>query len=73
MSIYSATAQIAAMLGGYLYEWVFDRQVVPLIYLAALCTLTALAWIPFVATMSDPVRAATPDQSGQEALKGLPA
>jgi predicted MFS family arabinose efflux permease len=73
MSIYSATAQIAAMLGGYLYEWVFDRQIVPLIYLAALCTLTALAWIPFVATMSDPVRAATPDQSGQEALKGLPA
>lgn len=72
MSIYSATAQIAAMLGGYLYEWVFDRQIVPLIYLAALCTLTALAWIPFVATRSDPVTA-TPDQSGQEALKGLPA
>jgi MFS family permease len=73
MSIYSATAQIAAMLGGYLYEWAFDRQIVPLIYLAALCTLTALAWIPFVATRSDPVRATTPDQSGQEALKGLPA
>jgi MFS family permease len=73
MSIYSATAQVAAMLGGYLYEWVFDRQIVPLIYLAALCTLTALAWVPFVATRNDPVRATTPDESGQEALKGLPA
>jgi hypothetical protein len=73
MSIYSATAQIAAMLGGYLYEWVFDRQIVPLIYLAALCTLTALAWIPFVATRSDSVSATRPDPSGQETLKGLPA
>jgi hypothetical protein len=36
MSIYSATAQIAAMMGGYLYEWVFHQQLVSLIYLAAL-------------------------------------
>ena len=48
MAIYSATAQIAAMLGGYLYEWVFHQQIVPLIYLAALCTVGALAWLPLL-------------------------
>jgi MFS family permease len=53
MSIYSTTAQIAAMLGGYLYEWVFDQQIIPLIYLAAACTLSALAWVPFFPTGAD--------------------
>jgi MFS family permease len=50
MSIYSATAQLAAVVGGYLYEWVFRQQIAPLICLAALCTLAALAWIPFLPT-----------------------
>jgi MFS family permease len=50
MSIYSATAQIAAVLGGYLYEWVFQQQIAPLICLAALCTLGAIVWVPFLPT-----------------------
>jgi MFS family permease len=56
MSIYSATAQVAAMMGGYLYEWVFHQQIVPLIYLAAIGTLTALAWIPFLPGHEDSPR-----------------
>jgi hypothetical protein len=30
-----------------LYERVFDHHMTPLIYLAALCTLGVLAWVPF--------------------------
>ena len=73
MSIYSATAQIAAMLGGYLYEWVFHQQIVPLIYLAALCTLSALVWIPFFPARAEWVRPATPPEDRQHVPKGLPA
>jgi len=72
MSIYSATAQIAAVLGGHLYEWVFHQQIVPLIYLAAACTVTALAWVPFFPSQTERLkeRATRDDRS---ALEGLPA
>jgi len=73
MSIYSATAQIVAMMGGYLYEWVFHQQLVPLIYLAALCTLSALAWIPFFPTGPEWVKAESSDERRHPSLKGLPA
>lgn len=48
MAVYSATAQVSAMLGGHLYERVFDHQIAPLIYLAAAVTLAAFLWIPFL-------------------------
>jgi hypothetical protein len=74
MSIYSATAQLTAVFGGYLYEWVFHRDIVPLIYLAALCTLMALAWVPFLPTLAAREREQTRDEErGHHALGGLPA
>jgi MFS family permease len=73
MSIYSATAQIGAMMGGYLYEWVFHQHIVPLIYLAALCTLSALAWIPFFPARPECVRAEPSDEARHSSLRGLPA
>jgi cyanate permease len=74
MSIYSATAQLAAVLGGYMYEWIFDQHIVPLIYLAALCTLTAFAWIPFLPAQAERGRDETArEQRGHHALGGLPA
>jgi MFS family permease len=48
MAVYSLTAQVSAMLGGHLYERVFDHQIAPLIYLAAAVTLAAFLWIPFL-------------------------
>jgi MFS family permease len=48
MAVYSAAAQASAIMGGHLYETVFHRQVGPLICLAAVCTLAALAWVPFL-------------------------
>jgi MFS family permease len=73
MSIYSATAQIAAVVGGYLYEWVFDRELVPLIYLAALCTLSALAWVPLLPGGPESVRSERARHARDPGLKGLPA
>ena len=73
MSIYSATAQLAAVLGGYLYEWVFHQELTPLIYLAALCTLTALAWVPCFPGRPEWVQAAQSTEQSPQALKGLPA
>jgi MFS family permease len=73
MSIYSATAQVAAMLGGYLYEWVFHQQIVPLIYLAALCTVSALAWMPWFSAHAVRSKQATADRGRQQALDGVPA
>jgi MFS family permease len=72
MSIYSATAQIAAMLGGYLYERVFDQQIVPLIYLAAGCTLSALAWVPYFPG-HEPSAGPAREERHRHALKGVPA
>jgi hypothetical protein len=73
MSIYSATAQIAAMFGGYLYEWVFDQQIVPLIYLAAVGTLSALAWVPYFPGHEQSARPTTREEHPPEALNGVPA
>jgi len=74
MSIYSATAQIAGVIGGYLYEWVFDHQIVPLIYLAAVCTLSALIWLPLLPTQrSQALHDERQDAHGRHALPGLPA
>ena len=73
MSIYSATAQIAAIMGGYLYEWVFHQQLIPLIYLAALCTLGALAWIPFFPAPPTCMEGETSDESRHPSFKRLPA
>lgn len=53
MSLYSAAAQVSAMLTGYLYERVFVHHMTPLIYLAALCTLGILAWVPLFRSESD--------------------
>jgi hypothetical protein len=47
MALYSAAAQVSAVVTGHLYERVFDHHMTPLIYLAALCTLGVLAWVPF--------------------------
>ena len=74
MSIYSATAQIASVLGGYLYEWVFHQQIVPLIYLAAACTLSALIWLPLLPTQTGQAKTHTrQDERSHHALPGLPA
>jgi MFS family permease len=74
MSIYSATAQIAAVVGGYLYEWVFHQEITPLIYLAAACTLSAFMWLPWLPTEWRRVRGDTrQDEHSQHALAGLPA
>ncbi len=50
MAVYSGAAQVSAMLGGHLYERVFDQHIEPLIYLAAAVTSTAFLWIPFLPT-----------------------
>jgi predicted MFS family arabinose efflux permease len=73
MSIYSATAQLGAMMGGYLYEWVFQQHIVALIYLAALGTLSALAWIPFFPARPESVRDEPSDEARHSTLRGLPA
>ncbi len=53
MALYSAAAQCSAVFSGHLYERVFDRHLTPLIYLAALCTLAVLAWVPLFRTEVD--------------------
>jgi hypothetical protein len=74
MSIYSATAQIAAVVGGHLYEWVFHQEIAPLIYLAAACTFSAFMWLPWLPTQAGPARqTAGQDEHGHHALPGLPA
>jgi hypothetical protein len=56
MAVYSAAAQISAMLGGHLYERVFEQQIAPLIYLAAGVTAAAYGWIPFLPAEPAPTR-----------------
>jgi MFS family permease len=74
MSIYSATAQLTTVIGGYLYEWVFHQHIVPLIYLAALCTLTALGWVPFLPTQPEQApEKSLGEERGHRALHGIPA
>jgi MFS family permease len=73
MSIYSATAQLAAVFGGYLYEWVFHQEIVPLIHLATICTLAALAWIPFLPSRPAWVKGASRGEDTSRALSGSPA
>lgn len=48
MAIHSVTTHLSAMIGGHLYEKIFDHQLRPLIILAAAVTLTAFSWIPFL-------------------------
>ncbi|HEU4683061.1 MAG TPA: hypothetical protein VFS39_00985, partial [Nitrospira sp.] len=48
MAVYSAAAQVSSMLGGYLYERVFDHHIAPLIALAGCCTLAVSFWVPFL-------------------------
>lgn len=74
MSIYSATAQIASVVGGHFYEWVFDHDIVPLIYLASVCTVSALAWIPLLPTTAEQAAARrTSEQRGHHAWTRAPA
>ncbi|HJU06005.1 MAG TPA: MFS transporter [Nitrospiraceae bacterium] len=48
MAIYSAAAQVSAMIGAHLYEHVFHRDIAPLICVAAAFTLAAMFWVPFL-------------------------
>lgn len=48
MAIHSVTTHLSAMIGGHLYERVFNHQLTPLIFLAADVTLAAFFWIPFL-------------------------
>jgi hypothetical protein len=53
MAIYSAAAQVSAIMGAELYERVFNHHIEPLIYIAAACTMTALLWVPFLPTQAE--------------------
>ncbi|OQW36948.1 MAG: hypothetical protein A4E19_14530 [Nitrospira sp. SG-bin1] len=48
MAVHSVTTHLSAMIGGHLYERIFDHQLTPLIILAAAVTLATLLWIPFL-------------------------
>jgi Na+/melibiose symporter-like transporter len=53
MAIHSVTTHLSAMIGGHLYERIFDHQLGPLIILAAVVTLAAFFWIPFLPVESN--------------------
>ncbi|WHZ26745.1 MAG: hypothetical protein OJF51_001541 [Nitrospira sp.] len=53
MAIHSVTTHLSAMIGGHLYESIFDHQLRPLIILAAAVTLAAFFWIPFLPAESN--------------------
>jgi hypothetical protein len=53
MAIHSVTTHLSAMIGGHLYERIFDHQLRPLIILAAVVTLAAFFWIPFLPVESN--------------------
>ena len=53
MAIHSVTTHLSAMIGGHLYERIFDHQLRPLIILAAVVTLAAFFWIPFLPAESN--------------------
>jgi hypothetical protein len=48
MAIHGVTSHLSAMIGGHLYERIFDHQPAPLIMLAAAVTLATLLLIPFL-------------------------
>jgi hypothetical protein len=48
MAIHRVTSHLCAMIGGHLYERIFDHQLAPLIMLAAAVTLGTLLLIPFL-------------------------
>jgi MFS family permease len=48
MALYSGAGQCGSVIGGYLYEHVFDHQINPLIWLASSATLATLLWVPLL-------------------------
>ena len=53
MSIYNAGGQLSQISGGYLYERLFNQQIAPLIWVAAIFTLGAYLLVPFLPSTSD--------------------
>ena len=48
MSIYNAAGQLSQISGGYLYERLFNQEIAPLIWVAAIFTLGAFLFVPFL-------------------------
>ena len=48
MSIYNAAGQLSQISGGYLYERLFNQEIGPLIWVAAISTLGAYLIVPFL-------------------------
>ena len=46
MSLYNGVEQLSAIAGARLYQHVFDRQLAPLLWVAAVCFLLCLALVP---------------------------
>ena len=55
MSIYNAAGQLSQISGAYLYERLFNQQIAPLIWVAAIFTLGAYLIVPFLPSTSDGV------------------
>jgi MFS family permease len=56
MSIYNAAGQLSQISGGYLYERLFNQQIAPLIWVAAIFTLGAYLLVPFLPSTGDGAR-----------------
>lgn len=71
MALYSAGGQFGSVVGGRLYESIFDHEIGPLIWLASGITLTTLLWVPFLPygrITSDPASSA--EQCRQPDIEG---
>ena len=55
MSIYNAAGQLSQISGAYLYERLFNQEIAPLIWVAAIFTLGAYLLVPFLPGTSDGV------------------
>ncbi len=63
MAVHSVTAHLSAMIGGHLYERIFDHQIAPLVYLAAAVTAAAFWWVPFLPGEPESKSALAPEKS----------
>jgi predicted MFS family arabinose efflux permease len=53
MSIYNAAGQLSQISGGYLYERLFNQEIAPLIWVAAIFSMGAYLLVPFLPNTTD--------------------
>jgi hypothetical protein len=61
MSLYNGVEQLSAVIGGRLYQHVFDRDLAPLLWVAAASLLLCLALVPWLRRIDEPAPATPHD------------